>query len=196
MTTHLLLVRRRYSAGVFPLMPADAEATITLVSLEESFGVGSLFPTGFLIEPNGRNDSAWYAAACLALKDIAEKVDGERTTPSAPEFTAEVFRGAMIFNGKCSDGSGGGVAGIVGGSWWSSTGNATKVAITYPIDIFSTDGQQWIKDLRVASAHLSFRKYASHCSVCDSHTTPVRVGIDHRRWRSIETSGSGQCCTV
>ena len=154
-----------HSCGLIPLMPKDANATVTLTKLQDSFGVSSLFPTSLLIVPPGGADlanatkrDAWLTTACEALKDVAHAV-GADADLKGPHFGVTAFTGAMISNGTCVTNGGvmGAAAALLGGgggnSQWSNVGgnySATKVSIAYPIDPFSSEGQAWIVKLREA----------------------------------------------
>ena len=58
------------------MMPLKAEATNTLVELQDAFGVGAVFPTSLLIVPPKNATSTekklteWLLSSCKALKQI------------------------------------------------------------------------------------------------------------------------------
>ncbi|CAE8712777.1 unnamed protein product [Polarella glacialis] len=145
----LSLPRFQHSCGLVPLMPYDATATHSLLALQDSFGVGALFPTTILlVPPQGSTDvsvegrNLWLQQVCQALKSIA--VDTDSPKIKAPPFTSAAFSGAMIMNGSCTT-SGSGLWSNVGGAF-----SATQVSVNYLVDPFSSDGQVWIDRLRDA----------------------------------------------
>jgi hypothetical protein len=84
-------------------MPTNADATQTLRDLQDTFGVGAVFPTGLLLVPAPgavvADLQGWLKEACQALQDIAVDTG---SAEGAPPFTASAFTGAMNLNGKCS----------------------------------------------------------------------------------------------
>ena len=102
-----------YVEGLLPMMPVGDPATNAFVSLQQQFGVGSVFANTLLLKPPaGTNvtDAAWLRAACHALVDIASNVTadleeqgsigGKKPYPMG----ADAFSGLMIQRGKCSGG--------------------------------------------------------------------------------------------
>jgi len=147
--------RLKYSSGLQSLMPAGAEDTHTIMTLEDEFGMGYLFPTSLImVPPPGRTSSQegrdhWLLQACHALQQMAA---GVNTDPTMPPFTSAAFAGAMIVNGTCT--TSGLAAGAGVGESWSNVGtpfSATSVNIIYQADPFTSAGQAWIRRLRDAT---------------------------------------------
>lgn len=153
----------RASVGLMPMMPTDAEATRTLLELQEAFGVGPLFPTTLVAVPpagstafrGGREE--WLARSCAVLREVAAAVD-LGTSDALPPFTAAAFAGPMILDGFCIS------ADLAHFSRWSTVGgpySATEVRISYQVDPFSSDGQRWIERLRGAVGTPKAREVAA-----------------------------------
>eukprot|EP00928_Gymnodinium_smaydae_P031588 TRINITY_DN23140_c0_g1_i1.p1 TRINITY_DN23140_c0_g1~~TRINITY_DN23140_c0_g1_i1.p1 ORF type:complete len:1055 (+),score=164.37 TRINITY_DN23140_c0_g1_i1:91-3165(+) len=139
------------SVGPLPCMPDNSEVKHTLLKIEESFGMGTVFPTRILIVPpegslmTAANRSLWFSKTCNALKDIAETVNVD---PTIPPFTASAFAGKMIIDGTCTNDAQ--LGPIL--SWSHVGGNysATEVLISYSLNPFSIEGRDWIQRLRGA----------------------------------------------
>jgi len=149
------ITRLQYSSGFQSLMPADAEATRTIMTLEDHFGMGYLFPTSLTVVPPAEQTSSregrdhWLLQACHALQQIAVEVN---TDPSMPPFTSAAFAGVMIINGTCMTSGLTAGAGVAGS--WSNVPtpfSATSVNIFYQADPFTSAGQAWIRRLRRAT---------------------------------------------
>lgn len=149
-----------YSVGLLPMMPRDTVSTNTVLDLQDSFGVGTIFPNQVIaIPPEGATATeagraSWLAASCAVLQAVADEVNVD---PKLPPFTSGAFMGPMIMAGRCSSDTGPSAS-------WSSVGSpysAAKVMIQYELDPFSTEGQAWIIRLREAFAKTSATEVAS-----------------------------------
>jgi uncharacterized membrane protein YdfJ with MMPL/SSD domain len=154
------LPKFKYSVGVLPMMAANANSTNALVTLQNSFGAGSVFPTQLILVANAgltdneENRTRWSHDTCKELGRIAADVNNDMHGYQH-EFTNKAFSGVMILDGTCQTG---------GLGKWNSAGHpyaATIVTISYPIDPFSPMGQQWITALRTAVNTPSARQLAS-----------------------------------
>jgi len=143
------LPRMSYSCGMIPFMPTDAPATKTILELQDAFGVGALFPTSLIVVPphekvdTDDHRQQWLSDACEALRNVAKDVN---EPGSDHPFEASAFSGVMMINGKCTS---------MGLGSWSKVGgdySATEVMISYSVDPFSTEGQNWITRMRNALA--------------------------------------------
>jgi uncharacterized membrane protein YdfJ with MMPL/SSD domain len=145
----LTIPKLGYACGLLPLMPRDADATHTLKDLQAAFGAGAVFPTSFVIVPPANstvaadNRSAWLKQSCDALTEMASQIDVQ----GAPPFTAAAFTGLMILNGSCT------TPDAPGPGKWSAGFKATQVMISYKIDPFTTQGQDWLNQLRNVSGN-------------------------------------------
>jgi len=155
------LPKFQHSVGLLPMMPTDSSATHNLIELQNSFGVGAVFPTQLiLVAPPGStstdsNLTQWLQGTCDQLGLIAEHVNSKMDSLQQA-FTSKAFSGAMILNGRCQTTPGPGK--------WNTGGvphTATLVMISYPIDPFSTQGQKWIAALREAIDTPSAKAVAS-----------------------------------
>mmetsp|Transcript_66403 Transcript_66403/g.110398 ORF Transcript_66403/g.110398 Transcript_66403/m.110398 type:complete len:867 (+) Transcript_66403:140-2740(+) len=146
-----------YVEGVMPMMPQDTRPTDALVRLQDSFGVGTIFPSELLMVPPSQTsplDADWLNASCQALISIAHDTSS-RLTSEGVQYTMEpsALSGPMLLAGKCT----GKAAPILANTDFFSNADrsAVKVSISVTIDPFSRDGQSWMRALRSAIAQHS-----------------------------------------
>mmetsp|Transcript_28884 Transcript_28884/g.70314 ORF Transcript_28884/g.70314 Transcript_28884/m.70314 type:complete len:881 (+) Transcript_28884:59-2701(+) len=151
-----------YVEGVLPMLPHDNDATVAFVALQQSFGVGTVFPNTLLLRPPKGTDvasAAWLEKACASLHRVARDVSNslaDKDIDYAMSFSD--FTGLMVQHGVCT-------AALVDafppvGKLLSSryvSNGATKVSVSLKLNPFTRDGQQWIKAVRDALAHESER---------------------------------------
>jgi len=158
----IVLPSFNYVEGVLPMMPRGEDATVAFVTLQQSFGVGTIFPNTLLIttEPGTDIESEeWLFAACGALRKMADDVTAalaEETVDYA--MTAKDFSGVMMQQGQCTNVL---LPLLIDfapqlGSYLAGTyvkGDATKVQVALKLNPFTDDGKKWISAMRDAMDH-------------------------------------------
>ena len=168
-----------YVEGLLPMMPVGDPATNAFISLQQQFGVGTVFANTLLLKPPaGTNvtDAAWLKAACLALQDIAGNVtadlEEEGTIGGVKPYRmgADAFSGLMIQRGNCSGGLVDALAkaadefakfpklaAVARGAedalldmYANPQRDATKVGVTLKENPFAASGQAWVRAMRRA----------------------------------------------
>ena len=104
----IAVAKLSYVEGLLPMMPTTDPATEAFVSLQNQFGVGTIFANTLLLKPPpGTNvsDPEWLKGACAAMQDIASNVTADLAGGDTPyQMDASAFSGLMIQRGKCTGG--------------------------------------------------------------------------------------------
>jgi len=163
------LPQLKEAVGLLPYMETDAPSTKVLIDLQNSFGVGAIFPTEVVVMPNVNTSSletrgTWLKQACKELNSIADEVNEKvKGLKGIPPFTNKSFVGAIMLDGKCQPDNP-----LTAAKYWSNHRHpysATVMTIQYAIDPFSTNGLQWIAALGNAFTSKSATKVAKWQSV-------------------------------
>lgn len=155
-----------YVEGVLPLLPHEGPATGAFVTLQRSFGVGTVFPNTLLIEPRADADmlsSAWLLSACDALQAIASNVTSALAKKKIDyNMSFADFTGVMVLQGQCTHQivpllmfQAPWLTHYLGTFMARGENKATQVQVDLKLNPFSYAGQQWIKAMRDAMAIVS-----------------------------------------
>lgn len=155
-----------HALGLVPMLPRGSDATDTMNQISTLFGETAIFPMQMLIVPDHSTTvkpweadgvGMWMHQLCNTLMPLLDSTPGIDT----------VFTGAMTIGGSCLYNSTGQLPEIkkvtglftaaefvapVGNTSALSGGtelDSLKVSITVKIDIFSQQGQDWIKQFRI-----------------------------------------------
>ena len=161
--------------GVIPLLPRDGETTNSFVSLQDTFGVSTIFSNTLVIVPENKSavyDPSWFNSSCMFLTAVASDVSSAMSayykSSNRPDCSAEPpglacmslknFGGIMAVGVKCAieyldELHRGKVfeAKVINTLLNATNYNkALKVSVTTAVDPFGVDGREWIKAMREA----------------------------------------------
>jgi len=155
------LVEFKYTIGMLPMLPSSDSTTGALDALQDSFGTGAIFPSKLIVVPPEKTSmtdvkSQWLNASCAALEQIASAVNVDGYPMTLSNFT-----GIMTIGGRCVSDIGeraGGLSAeqilvnLINGAFNfnNADSTATEISISLKIDPFSTEGQEWITQMRTA----------------------------------------------
>jgi len=149
-----------YVEGVLPLMPRSGDATDAFITLQQEFGVGTVFPNTMLIVPHTDdwlNNTNWTTAACDALVQIAQDVTATLKADGVEyEMHTTAFDGFIMQHGICLSTEIGYFDGTALVTTFeklyvnSPRNTATIVRVSTKLNPFTREGQQWYKAMRKA----------------------------------------------
>ena len=154
-----------YAIGIVNQMDKSDDSTVHVKELIATFGESNIYRTNLLLVPPegtriGDVHSPWLAAACTALSAIASEVRVAGYPMSLANYTGLVSYGGTCVASQLRHAIDGGsdseraaahaTLDRLTSTYTNPEQTATTVTVTLTLDLFSSEGREWIQQMRDA----------------------------------------------